>query len=262
MKKNYFFAILIASAGLFAQTKTSGVVSLGTRMTLRVDKNNSISKAIFTITGPSDRWFGVSYRDFGGSLSNQDCILVNSSTAVSDAMFPGGAAATIDAVQNISVISNTITGTSRTIVVERNLVRAQTSDYTINYSHDEMDISWAIGPAASFNITSKHLNSSTLDRSFATLTFSVLGNESFNKKLESLSVYPNPVSNVLHLQNQNLLPISVVKIYNTNAQMVKEITLNSTNELYDIDVSNLSSGNYFLEINNENDKSVKKIQIK
>jgi hypothetical protein len=44
--------------------------------------------------------------------------------------------------------------------------------------------------------------------------------------------------------------------------MVKEITLNSTNELYDIDVSNLSSGNYFLEIKNENDKSVKKIQIK
>lgn len=248
--------------GLIAQIKTTGVVNLGSRMTIKIDKNSITNVATFTITGPHDRWFAVSYRNTGGSLFNQDCIIVNSASEVKDSRFPGGAAAVIDPVQNITVISNTITGTTRTVVVERNFSTGDAADYTFTYSANGNDISWAIAPSATYNILLKHLNSSVLDRSFASLSYSTLGNESFNEKLESLTIYPNPVIDVLHLQNQNLLNISDIKIFNAYAQLIKELKLNSNDELFYINLSDLPSGFYFLEINNENDKSVKKIQVK
>lgn len=262
MKKNYILLIFLFSISLIAQTKSSGVVNLGTRMTINVEKNNTTSKAKFTITGPSDRWFAVSYRDSGGSIFNQDCIIVNSTTAVSDALFPGGSAATIDANQDITVLSNTVAGTVRTIVVERNFASNEPYDYLIWYDDNAMDLSWAIAPSATFNIALKHLNSTTLDRSFSSLNFTILDNKSFDKKLESLVVYPNPIQDILHLKNDNQLTISTVKIYNTNAQLIKEINLNSNKNSLILDVSNLTTGTYFLEISNDLDKSIKKIQKK
>jgi uncharacterized delta-60 repeat protein len=63
------------------------------------------------------------------------------------------------------------------------------------------------------------------------------------------SLYPNPVSEVLNISKKEDIEISSVHIYNMLGQLMMVVpNAKNTNT---IDVSNLSSGNYFLKINSD-----------
>ena len=73
-------------------------------------------------------------------------------------------------------------------------------------------------------------------------------------KLESVSVYPNPVKDILKFRGLDVTN-SVVKIFNITGQLVeKSIVHNSA-----FNVSNLNSGIYIVEINKDNQKFFTKI---
>lgn len=67
---------------------------------------------------------------------------------------------------------------------------------------------------------------------------------------EEVSVYPNPVLNVLNINVEDLV---CVQIFNSLGQKL----ISSTNNV--IDVSGLPKGNYFVVIYRENEKNIKKI---
>jgi hypothetical protein len=74
-------------------------------------------------------------------------------------------------------------------------------------------------------------------------------------------VFPNPSPGTFTIFKDNSLKISTVKVFDINAKLIKEITdLKSQNTI--VDLSGLTSGTYFMEIANEDDKTVKKIVIK
>jgi hypothetical protein len=60
------------------------------------------------------------------------------------------------------------------------------------------------------------------------------------KEKLTFSVYPNPALDVLHIEATEAV---IVKIYSTGGRLVKEATTNK------IDVSTLSKGTYFVEVN-------------
>ena len=72
------------------------------------------------------------------------------------------------------------------------------------------------------------------------------------------TLHPNPTNDLLNIQFKNNIQISSISIYNTLGQLILAVP-NATEK---IDVSNLSSGNYFLKINSDkgttNAKFVKK----
>lgn len=71
-----------------------------------------------------------------------------------------------------------------------------------------------------------------------------------NLNLSNLSVYPNPVSDVLNVDyNEN---ISNLTVYDLSGRSVKSFTTNNSNN--SIDVSDLKSGIYMLRIETENKK--------
>ena len=75
-----------------------------------------------------------------------------------------------------------------------------------------------------------------------------------------LNVYPNPANDVLHITNSSSDAIVGIKITDLTGKVVYEN--NSTSAINNtIDVSNLSSGNYVIEINKGNTLSTQTITI-
>lgn len=86
-------------------------------------------------------------------------------------------------------------------------------------------------------------------------TLSTIG---FDKNNVQLSVYPNPASDNLHItSSENTTDITV---YNMLGQKVKQVKVNSNEST--IDVSNLTSGTYFILANTANGSVTEKIIIK
>ncbi|WP_379969175.1 T9SS type A sorting domain-containing protein [Epilithonimonas sp. UC225_85] len=74
------------------------------------------------------------------------------------------------------------------------------------------------------------------------------------KKINNISIYPNPASNVINLQTDKSL---VGKAYDIVDMTGKSVIKNKLSDK-EINVSNLTTGNYILKIDNESYKFIKK----
>lgn len=72
----------------------------------------------------------------------------------------------------------------------------------------------------------------------------------------SVKLYPNPASSVLHIQSDNLTA-SEYAIYNVVGKLIAQNTISDSNDIQ-INIENLESGLYFVKINNDYLKFVKK----
>ncbi len=154
MKKLLLIAALLLSVvGLHAQSKTTGVVTLMSGMTAKLDLDNATTTATLSFTGPSDRWIALQFGSFtnsGGMASGQDLVYYNGTTLV-DAVHNGiGATPSTDGANNWTVTSNTVAGTTRTIVATRAFNTAAPGDYTFVYTNNDIDFAYAKGASASF----------------------------------------------------------------------------------------------------------------
>jgi len=160
MKKLLLTALLIASAGgAFAQSKTTGTVSLTTGMTAKVDLNNDTSTATLTLTGPQDRWIALQFGSFatgGGMQDGTDVVYYNGTTLV-DANQNGIGSAPSTDTNDWTVTSNTVSGTTRTIVATRAFAGG-TGDFTFNYADVNIDFAWARGSSASYSLSNHGSN--------------------------------------------------------------------------------------------------------
>lgn len=255
MKKNYFTLVLIALFGItHAQTKSSGTVTLTTGFTLKIDVNNTTNLATFTMTGPTTAWFAVALDAQSMSSANSDCIAFG--TSLLDRSLTGSQGQpTTDITQNLTVVTNTTSGSTRTLVFTRPLNTGDTKDYTFNYATlSSLSIIWAVGP----NTTLSNYHAS---RGSSSLTFTVLGNEDFSPSLEKIALYPNPTNGILHINKNGALEINTIKVFNTNAQLIREIKVDNSSEQISINLTDLSKGIYFIEISNHEDKVVKQIEL-
>lgn len=71
--------------------------------------------------------------------------------------------------------------------------------------------------------------------------------------LSSISVYPNPVTNVLNISNSNNIEIKNISITDINGRVIKNQT-----SLTQINVSDLNAGVYFVNIESNDGKTTKK----
>ncbi len=73
-------------------------------------------------------------------------------------------------------------------------------------------------------------------------------------------LFPNPVDNFVSIQSENNKAIQLIKIYNSNGVLVNEFHSNSAKT--ELDLSNLTSNVYYLEIHSEESKTIKKIVVR
>jgi len=73
-----------------------------------------------------------------------------------------------------------------------------------------------------------------------------LGGQTIFDVKRTVTIYPNPASSVLNIDNKSNETISNIALYNINGVKVKEIK--STEAMQSIPVSDLQSGIYFVKI--------------
>lgn len=86
-------------------------------------------------------------------------------------------------------------------------------------------------------------------------TGTVLPRASFDS--ESFSVYPNPINDNFNIQNGNNIAISGLTISDINGRTVKTLNVNAIEN--QINISDLNSGVYFLNITSDKGSATKKI---
>jgi Secretion system C-terminal sorting domain/Ig-like domain CHU_C associated len=156
MKKLLLIAALLLSAvGLQAQSKSTGVVNLLAGMTAKLDLNNTTSTATLTFTGPSDRWYALQFGSCvqgDGMVAGKDVVYYNGTTLV-DAVHNGvGVTPSNDPTNNWTVTSNTVAGTTRTIVATRAFNTGDGNDYTFVYANADIDFAYSRSASASFSL--------------------------------------------------------------------------------------------------------------
>lgn len=252
MKKTFLLLAILATLNiLVAQQKTTGTVVLGT-MSLKIDLDQTTSLATYTMRGPSTKWFSVGF----GTTSmtpNTDCItygtslldrhIVNSHSAPED-----------DVINNLTLVSNTVVASNRTVVATRPFNTADTDDFSFAFSLDNLNIIWAVG--SSTNVSAQHATFG-----FTNLTFTpLLGLENFST-LTNLNVYPNPSNGIFTVSKNSLNKISNIKIFDFNAKLITEVYPINNNQDILVDLSKLAKGTYFMEVSNGKDKAVRKVII-
>jgi len=75
-------------------------------------------------------------------------------------------------------------------------------------------------------------------------------------KIDAIKIYPNPVKNELNIDLIQGLQLQKVNIYNTLGQFI------ISSKKSKIDTSNLTNSIYFVEVETDQGKSVKKIIVK
>lgn len=249
MKKIYLaIALFVGLNASMAQTKSAGPVSLGGGiMTLKIDKNSATSTVTVTLSGPSDKWFGIGLNVFGGMESGTDCLYYT--TTFVDGIINGTQAPVADSVNNWVVSSNTVVGTTRTLVLTRGFVGG-TGDYTFAYADNSLNIIWAYGGGTSLAYHNGNRGSSALGFT--------LGVEDYSA-LDKIVIAPNPSNGVFTITKNNQTPISKITIFDINAKVVKVLDSELNFDTTTVDLSKFSKGVYFMEITNETDTVVRKI---
>lgn len=253
-----FLALMLSWGTSISQTKSTGVVNLLSGMTAKLDLNNTNNTATLTFTGPSDRWYALQFGDFnvGGGMGNGEDIVYFNGSTLADAVHNGIGIPPTNDSNNWNVESNTVSSGIRTIIANRTFNTGDTNDYI--FSYDQSSISFAFSRSGSQSFSLAYHGAS--NRGYAIdNVFSTLGIEDHEVLDGEVTLIPNPASTSFKIHSnfdQNIVNITV---YNSLGQNVS--TLKNINS--EINISELPSGNYYVEIENDLGlTSMKKLIIK
>nr|WP_322623281.1 T9SS type A sorting domain-containing protein [uncultured Flavobacterium sp.] len=255
MKTKLFTVVALAATTFaLAQTKSTGVVTTE-GMTIKIDLDASTSTVTYTLTGPSNRWFALGLNATSMSTNNPIDVVQYGTSLLDRALTGGHNAPSTDPTNNLTLVTNTVSGTTRTIVATRPFSTGDTRDYTFNFETiTSLNILWAVGPSTT--VSAQHASRGT-----TTVTFSTVAGVA-SPTLESLVVYPVPAANQITIGNKAGLLIDAVNIFDINARLVKTLTPATSAEATTIDISSLETGTYFMEISGNGNKTVKKFSVK
>jgi len=259
MKKITLLLTTIMSFAAFAQSKTTGTLSLSNSIpiTANFTLNNDTSQVILVLTGPSDRWFGLGIGvQSGFGMGAGDVVVFTTSTTpnLTDRNFQGTGNPPQD-IQDWTTVSNSVISGVRTLTLVRALTNTDPNDFQMPYATtNSINFGGVRASSASMSVGS---HGGSASAGYVTnATFTTLGVEDFS--LNAAQVFPNPsngnfvISSKVNLQD--------VAVYSQTGALISTIKANdsTTNE---INLSGLAKGVYLLELKNETDKSWKKIII-
>ncbi|WP_185287972.1 T9SS type A sorting domain-containing protein [Chryseobacterium lactis] len=100
----------------------------------------------------------------------------------------------------------------------------------------------------------KTVNSSV--RRFITNTY--LGTAETNTSTDDLSYYPNPVQDILTINNKGKVDIKEIQLLSYAGQFIKNINFKKSDKTISVDLIGVPTGNYLLKVNNKIIKIIKK----
>ncbi|PDS24030.1 T9SS type A sorting domain-containing protein [Flavobacterium branchiophilum] len=245
MKKTLLaLTLLLGMGSTMAQSYSSSATSLGsTGMTAKIDTN--ATTVTLTLTGPSTSYLAIG---FGGtSMSAVSDLFIWNASSSRDYSLSGYSAPTADATQNWTVTSDTVSGSTRTVVATRAL--SASGNYTFTNAAANISVIYAKGSSTSI---AQHASS---NKGSATIT-TTLGNDDFSK-LTAAAIFPNPSTGIFNIETP--ISLSKINVYSQIGTFIKTISIEDQNAQRAINLSDLSSGIYMLELESKDSKVWKKI---
>ncbi|HEU0136253.1 MAG TPA: T9SS type A sorting domain-containing protein [Flavobacterium sp.] len=248
--------LLLLTATMSAQQKTTGEVDFLTLLWGQVVLDNSTSTATLTLNGPADRWFALTFGSFGkpGAMSPGNDVVYYNGTTLVDATHNGqGIAPTPDAVNNWTVVSNTVSSSIRTLIATRNFA-GDATDYTFNFANTNIDLAAAHADSPIMTQLQYH---GTNRENVQNVPFTSLGVEDFS--LRSSQVFPNPSTGDFVIKSKS--PLATVSVYTNTGAFVKTIEADQGSDQTEINVSGLAAGIYLIELKNDSERTWKKVIV-
>jgi hypothetical protein len=249
MKKTLLFIFLVATSHLFAQTFSTGTQTLLSNLSAEIEVNGTTDTTTLTISGPSNVWFGIG---FGGQgmFENVDIFMTNGNT-IRDAFSNSKSIPPADAQQDWTLISNTMSGSLRTIVATRDNDTGDAKDFVFNANVGSLSVIYARGNSTTYG---QHSGGPS-NRYFTVLELSATAGVSEAERLD-FEMFPNPASEEITVQ----LPVgsddASIELYDYIGRLAlrKKITLSEST----ITVQGLSSGMYILKVLSDDKIGAKK----
>ena len=236
MKKTLLILFLITSSSLFAQSFSTGTQTLTSGLTANINIDNDTGTTTLTLAGPSNKWFGIG---FGNSNMNGTDIFMTNGSSIRDAYSTSNGQPQADSSPESgdwTLVSNTVSSSTRTIVATRANDTGNSNDHTFSASAGSLTVIWAIG--ASSQYSSGHSN-----RSATTLSVSLGISEN---NLLNFEMYPNPVSDLLNIQLPTGTEKAEVGVFDYTGRLVSSKTISSNDTA--IDVQQISKGIYMIRV--------------
>jgi len=233
MKKILLILFLTSSISLFAQSFSTGTQTLLSGLTANINIDADTDITTLTLTGPSNAWFAIGFGNL--DMQGTDVFRTNGSTIV-DAYSSGNALPAQDSSQDWTLVSNTVSGSNRTIVATRANNTGDSDDHIFSASAGSLSVIYAKGTSTSYAYHGGN-------RGFTTLSVTLGISEN---KLLSFEMYPNPVSDVLNIQLPTVTDKAEVGVYDYTGRLVSTKTISSNDST--LDVQNISKGIYIIRV--------------
>lgn len=233
MKKT-LLALSVLLANFALAQFSSGTVNLpATSMTVKLD--TTPTGATITVTGDSNSMLGIGFGTVG-MAPGSDGFIYNSS-ANRDYTFIGMTTPTADAVQDWTETSNTVSGSTRTVVATRSL-SGGAGDFAIANAAGTINIFYSRKSGGT------SLGYHDAGRGYATLTMTAasLSTNEIAANSKKVDLYPNPAKATVNFKNFD--KIKSVDIYEATGRKVKSVKPEGES----ISIADLQSGSYYVEI--------------
>lgn len=261
MKKTLLFITLISFLG-FAQQKTTGVITLSNSIpiTANFTLNNTTSQVTLVLTGPSDRWFGLGIGvNQGFGMADGDVVVFSDVTnpKLTDRNYNGFQEPAIDTAQNWTTVSNTVSGTVRTLTLTRALTNTDgANDFQFTYATTNSISIAGVRPPTVTQTVAPHGGLPNVGYA-SNVPFTTLGVEDFS--LRASQIYPNPSNGEFIVKTKTTL--EKINVYTQTGSFVKTIEVKDASDAVEVNITGLQTGIYLIELVNDNEKSWKKVII-
>jgi len=260
MKKITLFTFMFLIQVGFAQIKSTGLITMNENLSAQLDLNQANSTVTLTLINPANSWFGLGFStntliEGEGMPALVDCVVMRSTTDFSDSRTrsSGTGNPDIDASQDWTLVSNTVSEGIRTVVATRAFSTGDSNDVVFNFNDTSISLMYASPNSGNFSLV---YHGSGSNRGIVNAPLTLVGVDDFS--LNSLQVYPNPSTGLFYLKSK--VSIDQVNLYSQTGAFIKRLSFDKES-FETISISNLSSGIYFLEILSSDEKVWKKVII-
>lgn len=257
MKKTTLILLsLLFVSTIFGQTYSTGTITFPSPLnnySVKID----ITATTVTLTQimPSDRWHSLAFNN-GGSMSGPADIIAYINTAnISDRTLVGYQVPDADVVQSWTTISDTVVGSTRTVVSTRAVNTGEPNDYVFVPAAGSINLACSRSANANSFVLQAH---GGLSNAVMTAAYSVtLSNESFN--VNDFQIYPNPANGFTNIKMPTNVESGTIKIYDALGRVVKKQEVSIADN--QINTSELTSGSYMVVLRTDYGNATKTLIV-